>query len=358
MKKSKKILSALLILAILLPSILTVSASRTNMPLSQSERVLLIDALSEIEPQKDAWGLANVDFTNLNVGLPIQTYNYVEGTLESSHVMYPLTVDDRLVLWAIPIGGQFQITNGLASEVNTAIDFNTPLALIYDASNAYIYSDQYFSHLKHFDQEIDSRGVLNTNTRLTVEGINTISLSQKAFLGYEKTNNDMHRAIPMNYSCNVSYVTQHPYNNLCWAASVACIVNHVNGTSLDAVTVAKRYFGNTDFNRDIGEDNLTEKIQGYGLSYYQACTGGNFDNKIIDSILADNPVGAVFDVINGPYHAGVIYSINVISGRIQVMDPEFGMTTASLSETNDYVYVSSYSNATLELYAISHDPGV
>lgn len=358
MKISKKILSALLILAVLLPSLLTVSASQTEIPLSQSERLLLIDALSEIEPQKDAWGLTDVDFTKLNIGLPIQTYNYVEGMLESSHVMYPLTAAGRLVLWAIPIGGQFQITNGLVSEINTAIDFNSPLALIYDASNAYIYSDQSFSLLKHFEQEIESRGVLNTNTRLTVQGINTVSLSQNTFLGYVNTNTDMQRAIPMNFSCNVSYVTQHPYNKLCWAASVACIVNHVNGTSLDAVTVAKRYFGNTDFNRDIGPDNLTEKIQGYGLSYYQTCIGGNVDNKIIDSILADNPVGAVFDVINGPYHAGVIYSINVISGRIQVMDPEFGMTTASLSETNDYVYVSSYSNATLELYAISHDPGV
>lgn len=319
--------------------------------------MLLIDVLSEIDSQKDSWGLEDVDFNELNIGVPIQTYNYVEGAFVRSHDMYPLTADDRLVLWAIPINGQFQITSSLVSEINTSIDFNTPLALVYDASNAYIYSNQSFSILKYFNEEVESRGVLNTNARRAVQGIDTVSLSQNTSLGYERNNQDMQRTTPTNFSCNVSYVTQHPYNNLCWAASVASIVNYVNGTSLDAATVAKKYYGNTNFDQSINRDNLTEKIQGYGLKYYRFSNYGDFDNKILSSICADYPVGGSFDVVEGAYHATVIFGINVIAGRIQVMDPEFGSTTAILSSDGNYTYVSSYANTTLVLYAISYDTG-
>ena len=41
-----------------------------------------------------------------------------------------------------------------------------------------------------------------------------------------------------------------------------------------------------------------------------------------------------------------IYGINVIAGRIMIMDPEFGATTSYLS-SNGYTYVSSASGATL-----------
>ena len=357
MKVSKKILSAVLVLALLLPSVLTVSASQTNFPLSQSERLLLIDALSEIDLQKDSWGLENIDLNELNVGVPIPTYNYVEGMLERSHNMYPLTTDDLLVLLAIPINGQFQITNGLVAEINTLIDFNTPFALVYDANTAYIYSNQSLSILKHFDQEIGSRDVLNTDARLAVKGIDTVSLSQNTCLEYEGNNQDMQRSTSANVYCNVSYVTQHPYDNLCWAASVACIVNYIKGTSLDAATVAKKYYGNTNFDRSISPENLVDKIKDYGLTYYQFSNHGDFDNKIFSSICADNPVGGSFDVIDGDCHASVIFGINVIAGRIQVMDPQFGSTTATLSSAGDYTYVSSYTNTTLVLYAISYDTG-
>lgn len=346
-----------LVLAILLPSVLTVSASQTSFPLSQSERLLLIDVLSEIEPQKGSWGLQNVNFNELNIGAAVHTYNYVEGTFVRSHDMYPLTVDDQLVLWAIPINGQFQITSSLVSEINTSIDFNSPLALVYDASNAFIYSNQSFLILKYFNEEIESRGVLNTNARIAVQGIDTVSLSENVCLGYKGNNQDMPRTTLANISCSVSYVTQHPYNKLCWAASVACIVNYVKGTSLDAPTVAKKYYGNTNFNQGINQDNLTEKIRGYDLDYYQFSNYGDFDNKILSSIRADYPVGGSFDVVGGGYHATVIFGINVIAGRIQVMDPEFGSTTATLSSTGDYTYVSSYTNSTLVLYGISYDTG-
>ena len=357
MKIFKKTLSAVLVLAILLPSVLIVSASQTSFPLSQSERLLLIDVLSEVALQKGSWGLYNVNFNELNIGAAVHTYNYVEGTFVRSHDMYPLTVDDRLVLWAIPINGQFQITRSLVSEINTFIDFNTPLALVYDASNAFAYSNQSFLILKCFDEVIESRDVLNTNVRIGVQGIDTVSLSENVCLGYEGNNQGMPRTTPANISCNVSYVTQHPYKKLCWAASVASIVNYKKGTSLDAPTVAKKYYGNTGFDQSIGEDNLTEKIKGYGLNDYQFSNYGYFDNKILSSIRADYPVGGAFDVVGGAYHATVIFGINVIAGRIQVMDPEFGRTTATLSSTGDYTYVSSYSNATLVLYAISYVAG-
>ena len=83
----------------------------------------------------------------------------------------------------------------------------------------------------------------------------------------------------------------------------------------------------------------------------------NFENKIYQSICADYPVGGTFDVIGGAYHATVIFGVNVISGRIQVMDPEYGSTTATYSSNGVYTYVSSYANTTLELYGITYNTG-
>lgn len=68
-------------------------------------------------------------------------------------------------------------------------------------------------------------------------------------------------------------------------------------------------------------------------------------------------MGGTFAVLGGEYHASVIFDINIISGRIQVMDPAFGMTTANYSYQDSYSYTSSAHNATLVLYGVSYDTG-
>lgn len=60
-------------------------------------------------------------------------------------------------------------------------------------------------------------------------------------------------------------------------------------------------------------------------------------------------------MINGNYHSSVIFGCNPIAGRIQVMDPEFGSTTAVLSSDNQYTYVSNYTNAQLVLHGIAYE---
>lgn len=350
-----RLVAVLLVMAMLLPCVLIANAAQESLPILESEKLALIDVLSEIEQQKDAWGLGNVDFAELRIGLPIQTYNYVDGLMVSGNAMYPLTVNNQLVLWAIPVDGQFQVSGGLVSEINEAVNADTPFALIYDSRSAFIYSDGVVSMLKQYNDVIESRDTLNLNASFTVQGIETVSLSEGKLLGYTSMISNISRA-SVNYACSVNYVTQQPYDNLCWAATVACIVNYVNGTSLDAVTVAKRYYGNTDFDQGIGCDNLREKIQDYGLIYYQYSIGEPFDNKILSSIIAGYPVGGTFDVVGGDYHACTIFGINVIAGRIQVMDPEFGSTTAWFNN-DSYTYVSSYTNSTLNLYSISYDTG-
>ena len=356
MKFVRSSMSVVLIFAILLPCALCASAAEMSLPISQSERLAVIDVLTEIEPHKEAWGLEGVDFCDLEIGAPVQTYNYVENTLESGNMMYPLSANDRLILWAVPASGQFQITTGLVNELNSVLNVGTPFALIYDASNIYLYADNTITLLKHTNQDISLRGSLNTNARFAVGEINTVRLSQKTHLGY---NVSMQRSTQVNISCNVNYVTQNPYKNLCWAASVACIANYKKGTSLDAATVARNYHGSTNFDRGILPNGLPVILWDYGLDYYVFSDYGSFGDRIMDSILADNPVGGSFDVINGGYHATVIFGINVIAGRLQVMDPEFGMTTATIqSAGNGYSYVSNVYNTTLVLYGISYDTGV
>ena len=322
---------------------------------SSSERILgIIDALRDVETNKDAWGLSMVDFEELRIGPAVNAYNHTESGFVCNNVMYPLMIGDELVLWAVPIGGQYQITNGLVSEVNECINKGDSFALVYDACNIYIYTGNQFCVLKETNIEIRDRtkSVIGRNT--SADGVITTKLTESESLGYS---NIARASSQTNVACNVSYVTQNPHNNLCWAATVACIVNYKSNTNLDAVTVAKRHFGNTNFDQGINPDALNLKLATYGFNYYIFTSYDTFEDEILTSLMADYPVGGSFDVINGGYHSTVIYGINVIAGRLQVMDPEFGMTTVVLQSDGKYRYVSNLHNTTLVLYGVTYDDG-
>lgn len=320
--------------------------------------ILLMEILNDVECQKSIIGLSEVDFAALKIGAPVQTYNYVDNTFKEARKMYPITYNNKLVLWIIDNGGQFQVTTALVNEVNSAIEDNVPFSIVYDRSSSYLYANDNFVLVGSSALQDMTRAVLEPDSIMSRGDLKTTALTENTALGYKaSTNSDLvcasayAKSAPIYYECGVSYVSQNPPSALCWAASVASIANYCKGKSLNAVTVAKGYYGATDYNYGINPFEAPAVLGNYDLTYsykYEVPS----DNVILENIVANYPIYGNF-VVGLTTHAGVIYGTNVMSGYIYIMDPEFGFTSASKGTNGYYSYTSGYSGTTVTLISAS-----
>ena len=354
-KRIRRSVSVVLMVT-LLACIPQVAMAQKILPITLGERMEIVSVLADVEQSKQSWGLANADFTSFEIGNPIKTYNYADNALEESMILYPIMSNGELVLWAVPIEGKFQITNGLVKEIRMLVRRNQPFALVYDADSVYAYLNDNLALLRQSNQSVLSRDKINSVEDVSPYRIETARLDANIPLEYGTYMMNAEQTRATNVSCNVSYVTQNPYNKICWAAAIACIANYKNNTNYTAVNVAQNRYGSNNFNQAINVEAFTVNIRRYGLPYYVDAYYENFDNKIYNSLLADNPVGGAFDVVESSFHATTIFGINILAGRIQVMDPEFGSTTATLSGSR-YTYTSVVHGTTLVLHGISYDEG-
>lgn len=305
-----------------------------SVELSEHELESISDALYGVEMQKERLGLSDVDFTDLQVGAPIQAYVYIEDSFEPKEVMYPITYDGELILWVINNEGQFQLTTALVNEVSSSINASTPFAIVYDRYRSYLYANESFTQLKPYAIEIPSRSVLDTTNSVGIE-LSVNNLTPQTILDYSTFSTRAQRY----FECDVDYVTQNPYDHLCWAASCACIVNYCNGTNLTTYNVATNYYGFTDYNRGLLPIYGPDVLANYGLSYTfksQSPSG----NTVLENIQAGYPLLTSWQSYGGVHHATCVYATDIMNGNIYVMDPEAGFTTATHfnDEYDGYIY--------------------
>lgn len=324
-------------------------AAGESQSLNESEKDALSEVLNGIEAQKAMLGksipgVENVDFNYLCLGKPIRSYIYANDTFELGQAMYPITYNDELVFWAIENEGKFQISTGLTREVNNCLGKDIAFTLIYDRNNAYLYADDTFIWLAGWTDAVDSRSVLEPETVILDNVPETVSLSEKLEWKYSAA---VARE-PVYYGCNVAYVPQYPYDELCWSAVLVCITNYCKGMSLEIEEPAQYYCqSEDDYDHGVGDVNVPGVFAHYDMDYtYRNETPS--DSVIGKNIRADYPVYAGWVTNGGNHHATCIYGINVVGGSIYIMDPEFGFTSASVSR-NGYSYVSSYSDEKLTL---------
>lgn len=138
------------------------------------------------------------------------------------------------------------------------------------------------------------------------------------------------------FSCDVKYVTQNPYNQICWAASTAMIVNYLKGTSYTAVDVAKAKLGN-DFNQGLDTDRVVVFMNDtyeIGYSYHDI---GPSEAAVLENIKAGYPLYASAS-INGSSHAVVIFAVNPVLGYFSFFDPLQGAVSVySNGSSNSFV---------------------
>lgn len=329
-------------------------AAREPQALSESEKASLSEALNGVEAQKNMInelipGLEDMDFSRLCVGKPVQTYIYANNAFEPSQAMYPITYNDRLIFWAIEDEGKFQITTALVGDINDKLEGSVAFSIVYDRNNAYLYSNNAFTWLANWADAVGNRSLLEPDA-VILEKLETVSFSEKLEWEYLPA---VARE-PIYYGCNVEYVPQK-LSNLCWAATIACIMNYCKGESHTPEEFAIYYFVSDDetvYNDGVGDVNVPKVFAHYNMDYtYKDKTPS--DSVIGHNIRSDYPVYAGWVTSSGNHHATCIYGINAIGGYVHIMDPEVGFTSASAG-SNGYSYVGKSSERLTLIHLVCH----
>lgn len=353
----KKIIPFVLACALLFSMSTTAAASESGNleALDQSIlQTLISQALSDIEPDKESAGLERVNFQELKIGAPISAYNLcIDGPIFSRYV-YPLFQNEELVAlgFQAEVDGSsyIQLTTSLVDSINEQLENSTDFALIYDNTSCYLYNGSQFSLIAHSELTDSSRISLSDSPlSANLSSISLTAIAPQMQLDYSTVPSTY--STPSYYSCPVSFVSQMPYENICWAATIACISNYINDTNYDAPTIAKMLYGSSNFNKPATTPEAARVFNNSEINLaYSFCSYVD-DNIILNNIRGDFPLYALFTRSSGG-HVLTIYGVNVLSGYISIMCPINGQLTA-YSSSKGYQYVSPSSNSTFTLLNVA-----
>lgn len=353
----KKTISFLLSFSILLSLISThafavedaeaYDASTTN-PFTVEQIDSLVSMLRNTEEIKSDIGLDNVDFYNLFLGNPIQSYIYKDNSFIENSIMYPILENGSIILWAIETNNNLQLTTGLTEEVNSYVENEVPFAIVYDADKTYLYSNGAFILLAVSPYKETARSILNPEEIQNEICINTTELSSHWPISYKSVRSSTFHKL------NIEFVSQDlssygiSVSNICWAAVAASIVNYISDTSLSAVDVAKKYYPPANFNEGLRLEDFPEVLELYNINYTAKDTPPSI-TVIYNNIIAGYPLASNWTTgSNG--HMCTINGVQVTNAYYYIMDPLSGFTTAYYNPTSlKHTFVSSYNGSTYTL---------
>jgi len=257
----------------------------------------------------------------ISVGENIKSYNYINENFVPTVSIYPIFKDDELYMLAVGgdgdnatnFGCDTTIVDSLKENLNNEKEF----ALVYDRLNCYLFDGTNWIILQTYSHE-KINDVLDINSNIDTSVIELGSFSKKISIG------SLYNQARLAYiTCPVEYVPQ-VYNNICWAACVASIVNTLLDDNLVAVEVAQNYHykhGRNDFNIGLGISAVRDVLEEYGVNYVYNNNPANI-KRIEKNIVAGYPVYATF--LGSSSHSCVIYGIAPGPGYegLLVMDPE------------------------------------
>lgn len=318
----------------------------------------IISALQAIEADKDKFNLADVNFEELTVSAPIKAYEYTSDGVSFIYNYIPLMYNNVLTAWAVESededGVFYQISTAYVDEINAIIDNSVSFALIYDKSSCYLFDGSDIHKLGSFD-EIESRLDLTENV-LDASLIVLNSLNKTHDLGYTHAITPYGVVLPTNtYECPVEHTPQ-TLSNLCWAASISCIVkyktgNYYSDAKIAEIEAAVRNEPNINFTIKDGEE--VDILYYYKVPYHYINYAPS-PSSIANNIGNDYPIFAVFEH-NGEGHAVVMYKCvinnqNPYSSLFYIMDPQNNFELVKCSSSSgkyQYTYVVNGKKMTL-----------
>lgn len=305
-------------------------------------------ALQEAEELKSELGFSNINFKKLTFSDSIIAYDYTKDGFVYNSEFIPIKQENKLIGWVIKFSDDnntiYQFTDAFVDVIDNYVDDETKIAFVYDSNNCYVYDGNTLHIVAQSSVCMKSRSDITDLSEIDFSGIELGNYANTYTLQYS-ANNINSRAQAYIY-CNVSFVSQNPPSNICWAASAACIVNYLRGYSLTAETVARYRFGE-NYDQLLSSYYLDDVLNSYGLSYSFFLQVPS-DSVMYSNIYNGYPIMARFVSSYGG-HAVVVYGINITGGYIVLMDPEYGSARANYSLANGYTYVSASAGSTLSL---------
>ena len=248
MKRFKQILSGLLVAVLMASTCLNVSfaASIDNKQLIYKE---IETSLSAIIPEKEYYGLGDVDMNNLSIGEKIPTYEVVDRNLEPTSVsLYPIfdNTGTLVVLAATStINGEI-----IVSISQTFVDTlcllapDSQISIIYDKNDAYLLSDGTLTKLTEYPYENHlNRDDIETLTENSLASLCGVGLNANKRLSVanlpkpygDECDEEVYLAVP---------IKKQPTNTLCWAACCASIISYIYNHNYDteALFPPKEYY--------------------------------------------------------------------------------------------------------------------
>lgn len=334
----KKMISVALIFALALGIFPTVgiAAEANELTPSASEKAAVIATLQYVEEDKSAFNLDGVEFSDLYIGNKIYAYEYTESGLDELYFTIPIFYHGEIIALATKVSeNNFQISGDLAYELNRVHDSN--IALVYDSNSVYTFNGDNFSLLDTSPVIISNRqSFQNGYPDMSANNVMLCDLNENVKLNYTPS---VKTRVQTYFSCSVKYVPQKDYENLCWAATIACIVNYVDNKNLTVEDVAKKQFGSTKFDKGKTTAESAKVLRDtYNLNYTYLNSVPS-DNIILENIQKGYPLYGSFgnDDIS---HAATVFGINVVSGYITIMDPMTGSHTV-YSKNGTYSYINT-----------------
>lgn len=348
LKITKKIVALLLVFVLSYNYIVNIYANEIlNGSIEEEAAEGIFKALHNIESCKMELGLGNIDLEMVTIGERIHSYIYINKSFEEHYSFYPLIYNHSLIALAILVDEDeniYQITTSLVDEINSAVEKDESFALLYDSDSCYMYGEEKgLRLLDNFEMEIPERDSLKNKKNISdfskIELSNMDLETGKGFSSIFRAKTQTYYGTQAYYKCDVKYVSQSKFN-ICWAASIACIVNYLKGTNLTALEVAQS--NGINLNNGLSAEGQEAILRKYGVAYTYANRFPS-NSVILRNIKAGYPIKAGFQS-NGNYHAVVVYGVNLPAGYISLMDPQIGYETA-VQYSNGYKYVSGYSGA-------------
>ena len=359
----KKLLSLVLCISILM-ACLTICSSALSFtsPYTQLDLYEINNEISYMNEVREKMLLPNAEFSSAVVSNPIKTYSLTENGLTYNSDFIPVKINGELVSWVIKYVYEgetfFQGSVAFVEEINSIIDNDTEFALIYASSGLYLCTENSIVKLNDSIDSSNNRLSLNSFNDLDLNDIEFNSIEQSYSTNINNISNTLSRQTRAGtyIYARVGYESQGLFDKLCWAACSASLYNYYyNDISHDYLSVARAYLPyqeyDTDYNIPLSTVSEFEDVfQELGITGFDARTSVPRESIIYNNISNGNPVIAIYMIDSQASHAVVVDGINIIAGKINIMDPWVGWASATVDSGN-YNYYAANLGATFNFAA-------
>lgn len=365
MKKLNKILAFALTLALCINlCVPAFAAADDSVP---EEHIKAIEnALLGISPEKEVYGLGDVDFSNLWIGNEIPKYEFTNNGLckIEEFLTYPILDENEKIVALANISRDNVETSAsvsceLAEDLNTYSNRdNTEICLVYDNTAVYCWDRETHTKLSEYYIRIDNRDSASWD-KLKQYDISTCKVEKKEFISISE------RINPIGYDDESIYLTVdkilQPYGSAwCWAAGIACVVNYIRDTDYRCRDIAKMYTEN--FNAGIYPEDFIKFLDRDFHILYSLIDGSYGKVRTIPvfkSLQMGYPVIGFFNA-NDRNHAVIIRGVDFQSATFSLMNPitgdyEVGSMTPVSSGNANFNFASTVAGVRWTMYNAAVD---